>query len=123
MKFQREPTLKTPNRIKRNWPMDGLDFFTMIGRKTENVEATEAQAKGDSFLGMCTNCQSGDGLFPGCIEVPGEGHCTNCHVSGHFKRCSHLKRDEPYKFITIEVVSRPIGTLDEAIAYKEELED
>lgn len=68
--------------------MTGKQFHTLIGQQTVTVEAIESQAKGDPFEQPRGNCQKGDGLFSGRIQVPGEIRTLQPSES-----CSAVKRD------------------------------
>lgn len=94
---QREPTIRSrhPRGFKKCHI--GVDFWVLLAHKKSNVEAINAQSTGkmiDDEL-ACDNCAKGDGLFDGCVRVPGQMHCANCHFGDRAQRCSFLNAFSP----------------------------
>ncbi|KAJ5989749.1 hypothetical protein N7522_009956 [Penicillium canescens] len=83
--LKREPALKPPNRTKRDWPPTGEEFDKFTAKKKANVEALVAQAVGElrEPQDACSSCKKGDGIYSGCVTIPGLSHCAVCHHSGN----------------------------------------
>lgn len=109
--LQREPTVK--NRLRRgvNQCHNGANFWNLLGQKKANIEAINAQVTGvllDSDS-VCGTCAREDGIFDGCVQVPGQRQCANCHFGGRAQRCSS------------HVTSSNDTQLSQALAWKEAL--
>lgn len=88
--LQREPTVKTRPRGRVNQCHEGSRLWSLLGHKKANIEAINAQSTGVLFDGeaTCANCAGGDGIFDGCVQVPGHRQCANCHFGDQAHRCS-----------------------------------
>lgn len=55
-----------------------------------NAEALLAQSTGELQQGdqACCHCREGKGILDGCVRVPNEKFCANCHLCSAKKRCS-----------------------------------
>lgn len=87
----REPTIRPPGRTgKGKQPWTGMSFNHLMAQKKCNAEALLAQATGELQEGdqACRHCQDGKGILHGCVRVPNEKYCANCHLCSAKKRCS-----------------------------------
>lgn len=88
--LEREPTVNDRIRLGLNQCHNGENFWNLLGQKKSNIEAISAQSTGVLFDGelACANCARGAGIFDGCVQVPGQMQCANCHFGDQGWRCS-----------------------------------
>jgi len=72
------------------WRNERFDRRAVLGRR-QYIESCLAHQRGEESQVSCDHCAHEtrpSGPFTKCVTVDLFGECTNCHWTGHTRRCS-----------------------------------